>query len=130
MIKLIYDLEANLWICGSEDGGIILATGEFCEDAISDVWSTSLRKITLPDDINHYHIPITPEGSFLSADRSQVPHTAPEFDSECITINKFVVGGYTIRAGFGPKTKTWVVSDSFVKAPARSVADVAAGIEW
>ncbi len=110
-IKLIHDEERKTWICGDEDGELLLATDEFIEDTPPMRQSKVLRAVVVKDG--------PPPADFTPGKNCTA------------TLHKMIIGRYMVRVGFSSETNTWAYYDRFTYAQdERSLAEKAYSLKF
>jgi hypothetical protein len=111
-IPMIYDKGRETWICGDEEGNIVLATNGLIGDMPPHWKSDILRAIKVPEHITSYSVPLIKNEPLLPPTNVPIA-TEPEFEQVAIELQKAYFDAYTIRAGFSKKANTWVYHDWF-----------------
>ena len=124
-IKLIYDPMCNWWVCGDENGQLLIATVEFIKsqsgidslpvaiglDSATSRWQSSILRA----------IPISLENKTL---------TIPDLDGSQyqIDLGEQKLDRYIVHAGFSSEYNLWIFHDQLYPNPAfvpATLADLA-----
>ncbi len=103
VIKLIHDDERYQWICGDEDGNIVIVIDEMFDGVSIAIESLQLRKYIVPSNETYFTVPIMSASSW--------------FNQTTIELKTGIIGDYRIRAGFDAINMIWVFYDGFERVP-------------
>ncbi len=123
VIKLIHDDERDQWICGDEDGNIVIVSDVMFDGVSIAGESMQLRKFEVFDeDAIDVNIPIVPASAkaVYTGDMTleeMLARHLPDFGMVIIELHTRIVGDYRFRAGFDKETMAWVFYDGFERVP-------------
>lgn len=121
-VPLIHDKARETWICGDENGGLLLVTGEMIGIAPSEI----LKSVSVSEKASSLTIPIRDPNSFFT---DVLGYVAPSFGQVVIDLVKREVGNYIVKVGFSKETNTWAYHNWFEHTKdSRSLEDIAEGL--
>ena len=127
VIKLIHDDERHQWLCGDEDGNIVIVIDEMFDEAAIDIESKLLKKVrTSSSEIESVEIPVVPAsfkavytGEMTVWEVNDLVDNPPDFGSLVVELQTGIAGDYRFRAGFSKRAMIWVYYNGFKRIPER-----------